>query len=210
MLKAMLERAKQARATELEGDEAAEAGFTLIELMVVLLIMGILMAIAIPTFLGVVGGANNTSAQSNLTNALTESTALYQSSNQSFPPGASFATYQSSAPEFTWATTAVTTGNNISIDPSTDGQAIILADESKAADGSASGTCWFVMYSPNEPPSTAFGTSGGVATTMDSSLTAGTWYAKAAPSSGCTASSAIEFATGWGSSYGAVSANAAT
>lgn len=217
MLKAMLERAKQARATELEGDEAAEAGFTLIELMVVLLIMGILMAIAIPTFLGVVGGANNTSAQSNLTNALTEATALYQSSNQSFPgivastSGGSAGTnpYQASAPEFTWVTTAVGTGNNISIDPSSDGQAIILADESKAADGSSSGTCWYVMYSPNEPPTTAY---SGIDTSL---TTAGTYYAKGTPTAassgvtgGCTASNAAAFTTGWASSYGAASSNA--
>ena len=60
--------------------EAADAGFTLIELMVVLLIIAILLAIAIPTFLGVSGSANDRAAQSNLTNALTEVKALYQNS----------------------------------------------------------------------------------------------------------------------------------
>ncbi len=63
---------------EIEGEEAAEAGFTLIELMVVLLIIAILLAIAIPTFLGVTNTAGDRAAQSNLTNALTEGKALYE------------------------------------------------------------------------------------------------------------------------------------
>ena len=67
---------KKSRA-ELEG---AEAGFTLIELMVVLLIMAILLAIAIPTFLGVKGGAQDRAMQSDLTNALTSAKAAYANS----------------------------------------------------------------------------------------------------------------------------------
>jgi type IV pilus assembly protein PilA len=52
----------------LENDEG---GFTLIELMVVVLIIAILLAISIPTFLGARQRAEHRSTQSNIRNALT-------------------------------------------------------------------------------------------------------------------------------------------
>src|SRR2546428_381510 len=61
---------------ERKGDE----GFTLIELMVVVLIIAILIAIAIPTFLGARKRAQDRAVQSNLRNALTAEKVYYTDS----------------------------------------------------------------------------------------------------------------------------------
>ena len=57
--------------------DRSEEGFTLIELMVVVLIIAILLAIAIPTFLGARSRAQDRAAQSNLRNALTAEKTYY-------------------------------------------------------------------------------------------------------------------------------------
>src|SRR6476619_7265117 len=61
--------------------EDDERGFTLIELMVVVLIIAILIAIAIPTFLGAQNKAKDRAAQSSLRNALTSAKTLYTDSS---------------------------------------------------------------------------------------------------------------------------------
>jgi type IV pilus assembly protein PilA len=67
-----------------KGDE----GFTLIELMVVVLIIAILIAIAIPTFLGARQRANNRAAQSSLRNALTAAKTIFTDNNDYSAAGA--------------------------------------------------------------------------------------------------------------------------
>lgn len=57
--------------------QARDDGFTLIELMVVVLIIAILLAIAVPTFLGARQRANDRAAQSNLRNANTNALVFY-------------------------------------------------------------------------------------------------------------------------------------
>jgi type IV pilus assembly protein PilA len=54
-----------------------ERGFTLIELMVVVLIIAILIAIAIPTFLGARARSQERAAQSSLRNGLTAAKTMY-------------------------------------------------------------------------------------------------------------------------------------
>ncbi|HEY3943030.1 MAG TPA: type II secretion system protein [Acidimicrobiales bacterium] len=131
--------AKRAGAAEQEG---AEAGFTLIELMVVLLIMAILLAIAIPTFLGVKGGAQDRAAQSNLSNALISAKSIY-ATNSSYLVATSMATtLNAQEPELVFATgTAVTTNtNSISVNVGSGGGQLVLVDYSSANGGS----CWAV------------------------------------------------------------------
>jgi type IV pilus assembly protein PilA len=210
MLQATLRHLREARAAEVEGEEIAEGGFTLIELMVVLLIIAILLAIAIPTFLGVTNTAGDRAAQSNLTNALTEAKALYQV-NQSYSyNGAAYTPGQftSQAPEFSWTTgTCTGSGNCISYDVvnvSTvgDGQGLILA-----AYSSKTSTCWYALDLEAAPATGAGLLETGVpASDKNAMTTAGVFYGRSAtgsPQTSCTATTGATPANNaaWNSSY---------
>ena len=59
-----------------------EDGFSLVEIMVVIVIIAILLAIAIPTFFGARDKANNRSAQSNIRNGYTAERIYYAEAQQ--------------------------------------------------------------------------------------------------------------------------------
>jgi type IV pilus assembly protein PilA len=197
MFQSVLRRLRDAQDVELEGGGTAEAGFTLIELMVVLLIIAILLAIAIPTFLGVTSSANDRAAQSNLTNALTEASAVYQSNNQTYSGIQTAVT--SSAPEFTWsAGTACTASqtNCISIAPvdvntANDGQGVVLATYSKT------GLCWFTVQLQATPASITTGETGSNVSFISAASTSpgGQTYTPAGGSSGAFTTAGTYYAS---------------
>lgn len=162
-----------------KAEEGVEAGFTLIELMVVLLIMAILLAIAIPTFLGVKGGAQDRAAQSNLTNGLTNAEVVYQNGSSYGTTASAVAGLTAAEPNLSFSDTSLTvTGasNDITVDVGNGEQQIVMVD-----------------FSPNN--STCWGVSNNQATGTTSSLggaPVGTayaaWNAPNGSSDGCVAS----------------------
>ena len=118
-------------------EERPEDGFTLIELMMVVLIIAILIAVLIPTFVGAKQRAQDRAAQSSLRNALTAGRVLY--SDHGDFTDATIAALNGTEPSigFVDATTPPSGPNAVSVDPvsTTD---FVLAGQSK------SGTCFFV------------------------------------------------------------------
>jgi type IV pilus assembly protein PilA len=116
----------------LAASRQEEDGFTLIELMVVVLIIAILLAIAIPTFLGAQNKAKDRSAQSSLRNSLTAAKTVY--ADKQVYTDASSANLPSIEPSLTYkAGNALSTGpKDVSVTP--DGQAWYGAALSKTDD----------------------------------------------------------------------------
>lgn len=122
-------------------DGSDEGGFTLIELMVVVLIIAILIAIAIPTFLGARQRAQDKAAQSSLRNGLTAAKTLYTDSEDYGV--ATNAALGGVEPSLTFV--AASTGpKEVSVSSTAD-NLIVMASKSK------SGKCFYIRDNTQGP-----------------------------------------------------------
>jgi len=103
-----------------------DGGFTLIELMIVVLIIAILVAIAIPTFLGQRTSAEDAAAKSALRNALTTEKAYFAGGEVFTDDLDILATIEPSLFNVTGASPAVNTFDPIVVTAEAAGQAICI------------------------------------------------------------------------------------
>lgn len=131
-----------------------DEGFTLIELMVVVLIIAILIAIAIPTFLGARERAQDRAAQSSVRNALTTAKTIFTDSEDY--ADATVTTLSESEPSLTFQAGSSNDPNTISFTSGTTGPT--KDNYFVASAWSEGGTCFFIQDTAGPSSTTNTGT----------------------------------------------------
>lgn len=129
--------------------ENKQGGFTLIELMVVVMIIAILVGIAIPAFLGARKRAQDTASKSNLRNGLGTAQTIF-TDNQAYLPVADVGTVQgmvtklgAEEPSLTFVANTADSTSAKTISVLTSGATL---DTIVLASKSGSGTCYFLRH----------------------------------------------------------------
>src|SRR5664280_2141965 len=187
-----------------EYARVVDEGFTLLELVLTLAVVGILLAVAIPTFLSTGKSANDRGSQQNLNTALVDSSNMFQMNGQTFALGtpAQYSQFASLAAtslatserELAFTTSASSSPATVSVYVSAGGNGIVLANRA------ASGTCWYAIDNPRAISTTVnnayklrpYGTGTAAATSTPS------------PKTGTTAAQVIYFPTTPGTYYAEV------
>jgi type IV pilus assembly protein PilA len=154
-----------------------DKGFTLIELMVVVLIIAILIAIAIPTFLGARRRAQDKQAQSNLRNALTAEKTFYVD-NQTY--SVTTADIQAIESSLDYATDRAAVRGVVLEELATGDQAVVLRS------WSSSGTTFCLMD-----------VAADLSAAFHGETAAGTYYAKVASTASGDDCSTATYSSSW-------------
>jgi type IV pilus assembly protein PilA len=132
-------------ATPAAGADRAERGFTLVELMIVVLVVGVLLAIAIPTYLGARTKASDRAAQSVIRHGLDSAASVLTEADQAPPTTTQIQKGEPALHVVTADTAAAARRNEVSVRSGTVGGDTFAI----LASGSTSGRCYAVLQLVN-------------------------------------------------------------